>query len=157
MIETARGDVLEADTEAVVNSVNCAGAMGRGIALQFREAFPENYRRYKQVCDAGDLSPGEVFVHDRGGLFGASGGPRYVINLATIDHWTDRSSLETVASGLDALVRAIDDRGIDSVALPPIGCGYGGLDWADVRAAIEARFEGRSDVRAVVYPPGARS
>lgn len=154
MIEYRKGDLLKADVEALVNTVNCVGVMGKGIALQFKQKFPDNFRQYKRVCDRGDLEPGTLFVHDRGELFGDSGGPRYIINFPTKTHWKKPSKLEYIASGMDALIDEMQARGVESIALPPLGCGNGGLDWSEVRAIIESHAKRVPDVHFVLFPPG---
>jgi O-acetyl-ADP-ribose deacetylase (regulator of RNase III) len=121
MIELTRGDILRADAEALVNTVNCVGVMGRGIALQFRKAFPENFEAYKALCQQGELEPGKVMVHDLGRL----SNPRFVINFPTKRHWKGKSRIGDIESGLAALVREVRARGISSIAIPPLGCGLG--------------------------------
>lgn len=136
MIELKRDDILAADAEALVNTVNCVGVMGRGIALQFRKAFPENFKTYKAACDKRELRPGKMFIHDLDRL----SNPRYIINFPTKDHWRGKSQLSYVESGLDALVQAVRRLKIRSLAIPPLGCGLGGLEWSDVRLRIEHAF-----------------
>ncbi len=154
MIEYQTGDVLKADVQALVNTVNCVGVMGKGIALQFKQKFPENFREYKKVCDRGDLEPGRLFVFDRGELFEEKQEPQYVINFPTKTHWRKPSRLEYIEQGMDALVEEVQQRDIESIAIPPLGCGNGGLDWEDVGAIIERHMEALPDVRVVLYPPG---
>lgn len=158
MIEIRRGDLFEADVEALVNTVNCVGVMGKGIALQFKLRFPENFKQYKTVCDADELEPGEVFVFDRGDLFGDeetdSGRPRYIINVPTKTHWKNPSKLEYIEAGMEALVQEIEARNIASIAIPPLGCGNGGLDWDDVRPIIESHLDPLPEVRTVLFAPG---
>jgi len=149
MIERTRGDILKADTEAVVNTVNCVGVMGRGIALQFKKAFPDNFKAYKRVCDRKQLHPGHVFVFELGRLEA----PRYVINFPTKRHWKGRSKLEDIQAGLKALVQEIRTRGIRSVAIPPLGCGLGGLDWSKVRSSVEEAFASSPEVLVELYEP----
>ncbi len=149
MIKLTQGDILKAQTEALVNTVNCVGIMGRGIALQFRKAFPENFKAYKQVCDRKQLHPGEVFVYDLGRLEP----PRLVINFPTKRHWKGKSKLEDIQAGLEALVREIRVRGIRSVAIPPLGCGLGGLNWDVVRPMIEEAFASLPEVYVEVHEP----
>ena len=157
MIERRRGDLLKADVEALVNTVNCVGVMGKGIALQFKLKFPGNFRRYKKVCDRGELEPGRLFVFDRGDLIEGDGhGPRYVVNFPTKTHWRSPSKLSYIEDGMDALVREVERRRIASIAIPPLGCGGGGLDWGDVEAIITSRFEALPGVRVVLFPPGYR-
>jgi O-acetyl-ADP-ribose deacetylase (regulator of RNase III) len=149
MIEPRSGDVLRADAEALVNSVNCVGVMGRGVALQFKKAFPENYEAYRKACDRNELRPGIVFVHDLNRLTN----PRYVINFPTKQHWRGKSRIEDIETGLGALVREVRTRNIRSIAVPPLGCGLGGLRWARVRPLIEEAFRGVPDVRILLYQP----
>ena len=151
MIREQQGNLLEADVDALVNTVNTVGVMGKGIALQFKRAFPENYKAYKKACDAGDVELGRMFVWDAGAL--ASGGPRYVINFPTKRHWRSKSTLADIRSGLDDLVRQIGELSIKSVAVPPLGCGHGGLRWAEVRPLIVSAFEQLPDVDAWLYLP----
>jgi len=149
MIELQRGDILKADAEALVNTVNCVGVMGRGIALQFRKAFPENFIAYKALCDRGELQPGRMMVYDLGRLTH----PRYLINFPTKRHWKGKSRMEDIESGLTALVEEVRAREIRSIAIPPLGCGLGGLDWHDVRPRIEAAFRDLPEVRVLLFEP----
>ena len=149
MIQLEQGDILRADAEALVNTVNCVGVMGRGIALQFRKAFPENFKEYKAACDREELRPGRMLVHDLGRLVN----PRYIINFPTKRHWKGKSRLEDIETGLSALVEEISKRGIRSVAIPPLGCGLGGLDWEDVRPRIERALRKLSDVQVLLFEP----
>jgi len=149
MIEFRRGDVLQANAEALVNTVNCVGVMGRGIALQFRKEFPENYAAYKKACDRRELVPGKVFVFKLDLLQY----PRYVINFPTKRHWKGKSRIEDIQAGLNALVEEVRARGIKSVAVPPLGCGLGGLDWSQVRPMIETAFLALPEVEVLVFEP----
>lgn len=149
MIEFASGNLLEAEVDALVNPVNCVGVMGKGLALQFKQAFPENYAEYRGACDRGEVVPGTMFVHERSDFLG----PRWIVNFPTKRHWRGRSSLDDVAVGLRALADEIVARGIHSLALPAVGCGHGGLLWEDVEPLIHTNLGGLSDKRIVVYPP----
>jgi len=149
MIERKRGNILSADVEALVNTVNCVGVMGRGIALQFRKAFPRNYDDYKAVCDRKILRPGMMLTHELHQLHN----PQFIINFPTKRHWKGKSRIEDIASGLEALVEEIHRRNIRSIAVPPLGCGLGGLDWAEVRPMIERAFAALPDVRVILYEP----
>ncbi len=149
MIELKHDDIVTADAEALVNTVNCVGVMGRGIALQFRKAFPENFTAYKIVCDRGELRPGQLFVYVQDQLTN----PRYIINFATKDHWKGKSHLDYIDSGLKALVQEVRQRGIRSIAIPPLGCGLGGLRWSDVRPRIEHAFSVLPKVQVLLYEP----
>jgi O-acetyl-ADP-ribose deacetylase (regulator of RNase III) len=149
MIDLKKDDILAADVEALVNTVNCVGVMGRGIALQFRKAFPENFKEYQDVCERGELKPGKMLVHEQGEL----ANPRYIVNFPTKDHWKGKSRLEYIDAGLEALIKEVRQRGIRSIAIPPLGCGLGGLKWSDVRPRIEHAFETMPDVRVLLYEP----
>lgn len=148
MIEFGRGNLLRSDTEALVNTVNTVGVMGKGVALQFKQAFPENYKSYRRACDRGEVQLGRMFVWDSGQL----GHRRYVINFPTKGHWRSASRVADVEAGLRDLVDVISDLSIRSVALPALGCGNGGLNWDDVLPLIRDSL-GPLAVRALVYPP----
>jgi len=150
MIKTTQGNLLKAPAEALVNTVNTVGVMGKGIALQFRQAFPEMYRAYEKACKDGDMQLGQVQVFDLGGL---AGGPRWIINFPTKGHWRADSRLADVENGLNDLVAKVRKLGIRSIAIPPLGCGNGGLDWNEVRPRIEQAFASLSDVRVLLYEP----
>jgi len=149
MIELKQGDILQADAEAIVNTVNCVGVMGRGIALQFRRAYPENYQAYKEVCDRKQLRPGMMLVFNLDRLHN----PRYIINFPTKRHWKGKSRMEDIEAGLKALVEEVRKRDIHSIAIPPLGCGLGGLRWEEVRPKIEAAFRALPDLRVMLYEP----
>ena len=149
MMEITRGDILTAQVDALVNTVNCVGVMGRGIALQVKNAFPENYAAYEVACRAGNVEPGRMFVFETGQFTN----PRYVINFPTKRHWRGKSRLEDIEAGLQALVSEVRRLEIQSIAIPPLGCGLGGLDWSAVRPRIEAALEQIPHVRALVYEP----
>ncbi|ELP32509.1 type II toxin-antitoxin system antitoxin DNA ADP-ribosyl glycohydrolase DarG [Rhodopirellula baltica] len=149
MIQITRGDILQADAEALVNTVNCVGVMGRGIAAQFKKKFEANFKAYKKACDQGELKLGTVLVHDREQLLN----PRYVINFPTKDHWRAKSKIEDVRTGLISLVDEVRQRKIKSIAIPPLGCGLGGLRWSQVRPMIEEAFADLSDVDVLLYEP----
>ncbi len=149
MIEFTTGDILRADAEALVNTVNCVGVMGRGIALQFKETFPENFKAYASACARNEVQPGRMFVFETGFL----DNPKLIINFPTKRHWRGKSRIEDIESGLRALAQEIRLRSIRSIAIPPLGTGLGGLDWAVVRSRIEEVLRGLNDVRVVVFEP----
>ncbi|MFP4204126.1 MAG: macro domain-containing protein [Opitutales bacterium] len=149
MIEYTKGNLLEDQAEALVNTVNCVGVMGKGIALQFRQAFPECFADYKQACDAGEIKPGYLHVHETGNFLG----PRFIVNFPTKRHWKGKSKIEDITAGLDALRSWIEETGIRSIALPPLGCGNGGLAWNVVRKLIEQKLAGLDDVSIRVFEP----
>jgi O-acetyl-ADP-ribose deacetylase (regulator of RNase III) len=138
------------EAEAFVNTVNCVGVMGRGVALQFRNAFPANYKAYLAACKREEVKPGRMLVFETGQLMP----PRYIINFPTKRHWRGKSRIEDIEAGLQALVAEIRIRNIRSIALPPLGSGLGGLDWAaEVRPRIEAALQALEDVQVIVYEP----
>jgi len=149
MIEYRSGDILESGAEALVNTVNCVGVMGRGIALQFKKAFPENFAAYASACERGEVRPGRMFVFDTGRFIP----PRYVVNFPTKRHWRGKSRIEDIETGLRHLVEVVRAKGIRSIAIPPLGSGLGGLDWRHVRPKIEAALSSLPDVRVIVYEP----
>jgi len=149
MVEITQGDILTAHTEALVNTVNCVGVMGRGIALQFRKAFPENFTVYEKACERGEVQPGKMLVFETGLLTG----PRYIINFPTKRHWKGKSRMTDIEAGLSALVEEIGKRGIRSIAIPPLGCGLGGLDWNEVRPRILQALKGIPHVQVMLFEP----
>ena len=149
MIHEERGNLLDAQVDALVNTVNTVGVMGKGVALQFKQAFPDNYQAYKRACDQGEVVPGRMFVFDTNRL----GPQRYIINFPTKRHWKGKSRLEDIQSGLQDLVRVLREYEIRSVAVPALGCGNGGLDWRQVRPIIERELGALSDVEVRIFPP----
>ena len=149
MIQLTHGNLLTADVEALVNTVNCVGYMGKGIALQFKKAFPANNDAYRAACVKGEVQIGRMFVHATGSALN----PKVIINFPTKRHWRDKSRLEDIEAGLIALVAEVQRLGISSIAIPPLGCGLGGLDWDDVRPRIETAFAPLPQVRVLLYAP----
>jgi O-acetyl-ADP-ribose deacetylase (regulator of RNase III) len=149
MIEYAKGNLLDDSSDALVNTVNEIGVMGKGIALMFREGFPDNTVAYERACKAKEIRVGHVFVTENRALTG----PRWIINFPTKKHWRHPSRLEWIRSGLKDLVRVIREKDIQSVALPPLGCGNGGLEWVQVRQEIEAAMAEIPEVQIRVYAP----
>jgi len=149
MIQLQKGDILKADAEALVNTVNCVGVMGRGIALQFKKAYPDNFKKYKAACDQKEVRPGHMFIFETGKMFN----PRYIINFPTKRHWRGKSHIEDIESGLKALADEVRKRNIRSIAIPPLGCGLGGLDWNIVRSMIKKTFEEFPDVQVILFEP----
>ncbi|MCA9527368.1 MAG: macro domain-containing protein [Myxococcales bacterium] len=151
MIESTTGNLLQADVDALVNTVNCVGVMGKGIALQFKQAFPAMFEDYRRAARAGQVEPGRMHVFVTGALVG----PRFLIGFPTKRHWKAGSRLEDIDAGLLDLVAQVRDRGIRSIAIPPLGAGNGGLNWADVRPRIVEAFQALPDVRVLLFEPGA--
>jgi O-acetyl-ADP-ribose deacetylase (regulator of RNase III) len=149
MIEFRTGDILKTDAEALVNTVNCVGIMGRGIALQFKNAFPENFKAYEVACARGEVQPGRMLVFETGYVTK----PKYIINFPTKRHWRGKSRIEDIEAGLEALLTEIRKRRIRQIAIPPLGSGLGGLDWREVREKIEAALQNLDDVQVIVFEP----
>lgn len=150
MITYKTGDILSEDAEALVNTVNCGGIMGRGIALQFKKAFQDNFKYYAAACKRNEVQPGKMFVYETRLLTN----PRYIINFPTKRHWRGKSRIEDIEAGLAALSTEIRSRNIRSIAIPPLGSGLGGLDWSAVRPRIEATLREFGDVKVIIFEPG---
>jgi O-acetyl-ADP-ribose deacetylase (regulator of RNase III) len=149
-IQLVKGDLLKQEhVDAIVNTVNCVGVMGKGIALQFRNKWPANYEAYRAACERGDVHIGKMFVFDSGGLVK----PNFIINFPTKEHWRGKSQLQFIAAGLEDLTRQVRLLNIHSVAIPPLGCGNGGLEWSQVQLLIEAAFEPLRDVAVRLFEP----
>lgn len=149
MIIESNGDLLSADAEALVNTVNTVGVMGKGIALQFKRAYPQMFRDYERACQAGEVQRGAMHVWETGLL----DGPRWIINFPTKGHWRSPSRMEDIESGLEDLVRVIAEKRIASIAVPPLGSGNGGLNWNEVRPRIEQALAPLEGVDILLYPP----
>ena len=156
MIEEGHGNLLTADVAAVVNTVNTVGVMGKGIALQFKRAYPAMFKAYAKDAKAGAVHLGRMHVFETGTI----SGPRYVINFPTKGHWKSLSRLSDIEAGLVDLVRVVKTLGIASIAIPPLGCGNGGLHWSEVYPLIVAALEELPETEAQVFvptgPPPAR-
>lgn len=148
MIRYTKGNLLNATTEALINTVNTVGVMGKGIALQFREAYPTNYKVYREACKAGTFKTGQILAV----LDGNVTSQKWIINFPTKAHWKGNSQYSYIESGLKALKEKLIELGIKSVALPPLGCGNGGLDWDKVKPMIEAELSDL-DIDILVFEP----
>ena len=148
MIRFTQGNLLEAKTEALVNTVNTVGVMGKGIALMFKKRFAENYRLYVAACKAGEVETGKVHVTAVNEL----AGPRWIVNFPTKRHWRSPSQMAWVTEGLHDLRRFLIEHQVKSVAVPPLGAGNGGLNWPEVREQIIAVL-GDLEVDVLVFEP----
>ena len=148
MISYVRGNLLEADAEALVNTVNTAGVMGKGIALQFKNRFAANFLAYAQACKLGQVQTGRMFVTEPQ----EQTGPRWIVNFPTKRHWRDPSRMEWVVEGLQDLRGFLLSHKVQSIAVPALGAGLGGLEWPAVRTHIEAAW-GDLPVDVRVYEP----
>lgn len=138
MLYFTKGDMLQSAAEALVNTVNTVGVMGKGIALQFKENFPANNKAYVEACKNKELEPGKLLaVWDTNLLLGR----KLIINFPTKTHWRQPSQYEYIEKGLVALQSLIKEQNINSIAIPPLGCGNGGLDWAIVKPMIAQYLE----------------
>lgn len=144
-----QGNLLDARVDALVNTVNTVGVMGKGIALMFKDRFPENFAAYAAACQAGEVQVGRMFVQAGAEL----DGPRWIVNFPTKKHWRQPTQIGWIEAGLEDLKAVIRQKGIRSIALPPLGCGNGGLDWSEVRPRIEAALADLTNVDVVVYEP----
>jgi O-acetyl-ADP-ribose deacetylase (regulator of RNase III) len=150
-INLTHGDLLKQDdVDAIVNTVNCVGVMGKGIALQFKNKWPDNFAQYHAACKAGEVRPGKMMVYDAG----AYAQPHFVINFPTKDHWRGNSKLSFIQDGLLDLIAQVQALDIRSIAIPPLGCGNGGLNWQDVKPLIETAFAALPDVDVRLFEPG---
>lgn len=149
-IQLIQGDLLKQDdVDAIVNTVNCVGVMGKGIALQFRNKWPANNRAYEQACKAEQVKLGTMFVFDCGGLVK----PNFIINFPTKGHWRAKSEIRAIQDGLKDLITQVQRLQIKSIAIPPLGCGNGGLDWDDVRPLIVDAFRALPEVEVRLFEP----
>lgn len=149
MINYTKGNLLEANVDALVNTVNTVGVMGKGIALMFKEQFPKNYLHYQEACARAEVEVGKMFVTSLDSLVG----PKFIINFPTKQHWRSNSRMEWIEAGLHDLKQAIQKYDIHSIAIPPLGAGNGGLDWIEVRQKIEAELGSVEGVDILVYEP----
>ncbi len=149
MIEFTRGNLLESKAEALVNTVNTVGVMGKGVALMFKETYRENFKAYEAACKKKEVKVGRMFVTERQALIG----PKWIINFPTKEHWRGNSKMAWIETGLEDLKRVIAEKKVRSIAIPPLGSGNGGLNWSDVRPKIEAALEILNDVSVIIYEP----
>lgn len=148
-VQIKSGDLLKEDSEAIVNTVNCVGVMGKGIALQFKQRWPQNFKAYETACKREEIKPGKMFIYD----LGEWAKPRFIINFPTKAHWRGDSKLEYIEDGLRDLIKQANRLSIKSIALPPLGCGNGGLDWDVVRRLIVTAFQDAPEIQATVFEP----
>lgn len=147
------GDLFQQDVDAIVNTVNCVGVMGKGVALEFKRRWPKNYTAYRKLCKDKELRPGSLFIYEQGDLLD-NVGPRYLVNFPTKDHWRSKSRIEYVREGLSALRAELEKGEIKSIAMPPLGCGNGGLDWFVVKDLIKDLLSD-VDANVIVLEPFA--
>lgn len=150
MIELKKkGDLLKENVDAIVNTVNCVGIMGKGIALQFKMAYPANFKEYKKACDTNEIKIGKMFVTEQPDLFKN----KLIINFPTKNHWRGKSKIDYIENGLDDLKSVIQQYNITSIAIPPLGCGLGGLDWNTVKDTIFNKLGDLDHIHIILYEP----
>ena len=150
-IKFKHGDMFQEPTQAIVNTVNCVGVMGKGVALEFKKRWPDNFEAYRKLCRDKKLVPGNMFVFDRGGII--NDGPRFLINFPTKNNWRSKSKISYITDGLDDLVKKINGLNITSITIPPLGCGNGGLGWKKVKPIIEEKLNALSNVEIIIFSP----
>lgn len=149
MITYTQGNLLEADVEALVNTVNTVGVMGKGIALMFKERFPQNMAEYASACKAKQVNTGQMFITETGELMG----PKWIVNFPTKQHWRAKSKIEWIQDGLIDLRHFLESNNVSSIAIPPLGAGNGGLPWAEVKAEIEKALGDVESTDIIVFEP----
>ncbi len=148
-VTIVQGDIFTSTAQALVNPVNTAGVMGKGLALKFKKAYPDNYAAYRAACKLGEVRTGKMFITE----FTKDKETLYIINFPTKKHWCSKSRMVAIETGLLDLVAEVRSRSIRSIAFPALGCGLGGLDWNEVSAKIEIAFSELPDVAVVLYAP----
>jgi O-acetyl-ADP-ribose deacetylase (regulator of RNase III) len=146
MIQFTTGDILKSEADCLINTVNCEGYMGKGIAYQFKLRFPENNKDYVNSCNKGTLDIGKLhyFVEDG----------KTIINFPTKDKWREKSKIDYIKKGLDELVKLISNLNVRVIAMPPLGCGNGGLNWNDVKGLIEEKLDYiKEEYDFIIYEP----
>ncbi|MGI9558790.1 MAG: macro domain-containing protein [Thermodesulfobacteriota bacterium] len=153
------GSIVEEQADVLVNTVNCVGVMGKGVAKEFKRKFNKNFEEYEAACKKKEVKPGEMFLYkvcDKGnGMSDMFSLPKYIVNFPTKQHWRAKSRMEYIEDGLKDLVKKIQRRKsyIQSIAIPPLGCGAGGLDWSIVRPLIERAFEDMNNLEIIIFEP----
>ena len=145
MIIYIKGDIFNSNAQVITNPVNCAGVMGKGLALQFKKRFPEMFLDYQKKCNINEVRIDQPYLWENSKI--------QIVNFATKKHWKDNSNLQDIKSGLLYIAKNYDEMGISSIALPPLGCGLGGLNWNDVKAVIEETLGPIHDLDVFVYEP----
>lgn len=149
MLRFTKGNLLEAEVEAVVNTVNTVGVMGKGIALMFKERFPKNMKLYAEACKKKEVITGKMFITESNELMG----PKWIVNFPTKKHWRAKSQITWISEGLDDLKRFIIESQVRSIAIPPLGAGNGGLEWSEVKEVICDKLDDLVGVDILVYEP----
>lgn len=148
ILKYVHGDLLLSEAQVLVNTVNCVGVMGKGIALQFKRAHPDMFRSYRKACLNGEVRPGKPHIY--------RAGHKVIFNFPTKDHWRSPSEYEYIVLGLVALVSFLQNGNYTSIAVPPLGCGNGGLSWDVVKVLLATAMEHVDGVTVYVYEPSRR-
>ena len=149
MIIYKTGNIFRSKTEAIVNPVNCVGVAGAGLALAFKKKYPRWFDEYKHVCDKGLMKVGEVLVV----RFNGGPQPRCIISVPTKRHYKDKSILSDIEMGAKGISVCLDEYNINSISIPALGCGLGGLDWNNVRPILEDNLRHHEFKRIVIFEP----
>jgi len=152
MIKYVEGNLFESKSDALVNTVNTVGVMGKGIALQFKKLFPNNYKEYKYQCDKGQFDIGQLIVTEDQNI---TTGKKIIINFPTKTHWRKPSEYDFIVKGLDALISVIKEYNIKSIAIPPLGSGNGGLKWSKVKTILETKLSQTDGCAFYIYEPNS--
>lgn len=153
-INYKQGNLFAEAVDALVNPVNTVGVMGKGLALQFKKRYPLNFQLYRKAYQTGELKVGKMLVTKIETETSEPILPKYIINFPTKEHWRSKSKIEYIESGLEDLVQTIEDYNISSIALPALGCGWGGLKWEEVKVLIEEKLGTiAEEVDVVVFEP----
>jgi len=145
MIHLVKGSIFDSEAEALVNPVNCVGVMGKGLALEFKKRFPKNFEYYRKTC----FEPLGLVIGD---LLLFKENEKWVVNFPTKVHWKDPSKIEYIEIGLETLLYLVKKENLKYIAIPPLGCGLGGLDWSDVKKEIYRVFE-KESIEIFLYEP----
>ena len=143
MINYVRGNIFDSPAECIVNPVNCQGVMGKGLALQFKNRYPKMFQDYRKTCASGELYIGSIHSFKEDG--------KIIVNFPTKIEWRNKSKIEFIDAGMKALVSFLKEKDIKSVAIPPLGCGLGGLKWEEVQTCIEKYFVNLEDIEIYLY------
>ncbi|WP_338759666.1 macro domain-containing protein [Bernardetia sp. ABR2-2B] len=144
-----KGNILESSTEVIINPVNTVGVMGKGLALAFKKEFPHNYKIYKEACKNKTIDIGKLLLVDESNLERK----KFIINFPTKKHWRNPSKIEYIEEGLKDLVQILKNNNFESMAIPALGCGLGGLEWEDVRLLLENHLGNLEEIEIVIYEP----
>ncbi|MBK8473047.1 MAG: macro domain-containing protein [Sphingobacteriales bacterium] len=151
MIRYQVGNLLESEAEALVNTVNTVGVMGKGIALQFKNRFPNNFKQYVDACKNKELNIGQLLITEEKSLLL---GKKIIINFPTKTDWRLPSEYHYIEAGLSALVDFIEEKNIKSIAIPALGAGNGGLSWGKIKYILE-KYLKDIDCAVFIYEPNA--